>query len=87
MDQKFWGHGNGLFAFATTHSPKLANRNKAQPPLASEAKDMRQSLYAAGGVGDTVVKYDDRPRGEVLFNQPADVPNRRMHWVVGVCRA
>ena len=47
-------------------------------------EDVRQSLKAARGIGDAVVKDDDGSGDEILFYEPADVPDRGTHWVVGI---
>ena len=65
-------------------SPQSSNSDEAQSTIASCGENMRQSAEAPGGIGYTVVKNHNRPWDEILFNQPLDVPDRRMHWVVRI---
>jgi len=45
---------------------------------------LRESLNAAGWVGDAVVEDDYGSGGEIFCYEPADVPDGRMHGVVRV---
>lgn len=47
-------------------------------------EDAGEGLKAARGVADAIVEDDDGSRNEILFDEPADVPDRRMQGVVRV---
>ena len=51
---------------------------------AAGGENLRESLNAAGWVGDAVVEDDYGSGGEIFCYEPADVPDGRMHGVVRV---
>ena len=63
---------------------KFGDGDKAEAFAVGGFEDVGEGLKAARGVGDAVVEDDDGSGDEILFNEPADVPDRGMHGVVRV---
>ena len=82
--EKRWGRSAARFRLSPGGAEELGDGDEAEAFATPGFEDVRQGLKAAGGVGDAVVKDDNRSGDEILIDQPADVPYRRMHRIVGV---
>jgi hypothetical protein len=60
---------SALFRCFVTQSDKFAYRDDAKSSVARCLKDLRQGLNATRRISDSIVKYYDCPRHEILFNQ------------------
>jgi hypothetical protein len=70
-----WLFGGGL---------QDADRDEAEVFAVGGGQDLWEGLEGAGWVGDAVVEDDDGSGAEIFCYEPADVPDGRMHGIVGV---
>lgn len=71
-------------AFRAGGAEEFGDGDEAEAFALTGLEDVGQGLEAARGVGDAVVEDDDGSRDKILFDQPADVPDRGMHGVVRI---
>lgn len=63
---------------------EFGDGNEAEAFAAGGFEDVRQGLEAARRIRDAVVEDNDGSRDQILFDESADVPDRRMHGIVRI---